>query len=104
MRTIHLEVIYQGDHCPASYYMGEAVEEVLPLFEDSIRYTRVEYKKSKEQAKRFYDLSVSLFGEEALRRLQCAPIPSLFINGILVFDVIPERDELIAAIRRFLDD
>lgn len=99
MEAIHLEIIYQGDHCPACYYMAEAVEELLPAYHPKIRYTRVEYMKSKAHARRFYELSVSLYGEEELRkRMRCAPIPSLFINGELVFDSIPPRHELMEAI------
>ena len=47
MPCIHLEIIYQGSHCPASHYMDKAVEEVLPLYGEHIRYTKVEYKKVK---------------------------------------------------------
>ena len=71
MPCIHLEIIYQGSHCPASHYMDKAVEEVLPLYGDQVRYTRVEYKKSQTHSQRFLELSVSLFGESAVRhRLQ----------------------------------
>ncbi len=101
---IHIEIIYQGDHCPSCQYMAEAVEEVIPPYGERIRYTRVQYMKSKTHARRFYDLSVSLYGEEELKnRLRCAPIPSLFIDGKLFFDVIPPRDELIAAIESSLE-
>ncbi len=104
MNQIHLEIIYQGDQCPACFYMDEAVKEVLPRFGNSILYTRVEYMKSKEHARRFYDLSVALYGEEELtKRMKCAPIPSLFINGELVFDMIPPRDDLIEAIAGALE-
>lgn len=102
---IHIEIIHQGDHCPSCQYMAEAVEEAIPKYGDSIRFTKVEYMKSKEHARRFYELSVSLYGEEELKsRLRCAPIPSLFINGELVFDVIPRRDELIDAIESALEE
>ncbi len=75
--------------------MAEAVEQVLGKFGRWVKYTKVEFMKSKAHAKRFYELSVSLYGEEVLKnRLRCAPIPSLFINGQLVFDMIPTRDEL----------
>jgi len=101
---IHIEIIHQGDHCPSCQYMADAVEEVIPKYCDSIRFTKVEYTKSKEHARRFYDLSVSLYGEEELKkRMRCAPIPSLFIDGKLVFDVIPQRDDLIDAIDTTLE-
>ena len=103
MPRIHLEIVYQGSHCPASYYMDKAVEEVLPLYGERIRYTKVEYKKSQAHSERFLELSVSLFGERAVHQgFQFAPIPSLFINGNLIFDVIPIREELETAIETFL--
>ena len=84
--------------------MAEAVEEVIPKYGESIRFTKVEYMKSKKHARRFYDLSVSLYGEEELRkRMRCAPIPSLFINGELIFDAIPPRYELVDAIESALE-
>ena len=103
MPCIHLEIIYQGSHCPASHYMDKAVEEVLPLYGDQVRYTKVEYKKSQTHSQRFLELSVALFGESAVRHgCRLAPIPSLFINGKLIFDVIPRRDELEIAIETSL--
>ena len=101
---IHIEIIYQGDQCPACFYMAEAVEEVIPRYGHKVRFTKVEYMKSKTHARRFYELSVSLYGEEELKkRLRCAPIPSLFIDGELLFDVIPIRDDLVDAIELALE-
>ncbi len=101
---IHIEIIHQGDHCPACQYMAEAVEQVIPEYGDTIHFTKVEYMKSKEHARRFYELSVSLYGEEELtKRFRCAPIPSLFIDGELIFDAIPPRYELVGAIESALN-
>lgn len=98
---VHLELIYQGDHCPSCYYMAEAVEQLLPKFVGLVRYTKVEFMKNRAHAKRFYELSISLYGEdETNKRLRCAPIPSLFINGVLAFDMIPPMDELEGAIQK----
>ncbi len=92
---IHLEIIYQGEHCPQCFYMLEAVETVAPKFGDRISYELIEYTKNKAHARRFYELSVSLHGEKAVRGLvRVAPIPSIFIGGKLVFDCIPPLDEL----------
>jgi hypothetical protein len=105
MGSIHIEIIYQGDHCPACFYMVEAVEEVLPSYGDLVLVTKVEYMKSKTHARRFYELSVALHGEEELKKsLRCAPIPSLFIDGELAFDMIPPRDELESAIELALQN
>jgi thiol-disulfide isomerase/thioredoxin len=101
---IHIEIIHQGDHCPSCQYMADAVEEVIPEYDDLIRFTKIEYMKSKRHARRFYELSVALYGEEGIKkRLKCAPIPSLFINGELVFDSIPPRHELVHAIETALE-
>ena len=102
-KQIHLEIVYEGDQCPASYYMAEAVLEVLGRYEGSIIFTKLEFKKNKQHTMRFQELSIALHGEAAYRkRMQLAPIPSLFINGELVFDVIPARDDLVEAIESFL--
>jgi hypothetical protein len=101
-KQIHLEIVYEGDHCPSSYYMAQAVLEVLGPYEDRIQFTKLEFKRNKQHTERFKELSIALHGEEAYRRMQLAPIPSLFINGELVFDVIPVREDLIEAIESFL--
>lgn len=77
---------------------------MIPKYGNHVRFAKVEYMKSKVHARRFYDLSVSLYGEEELKkRLRCAPIPSLFIDGELIFDVIPMRDDLVNAIELALE-
>ncbi len=96
--SVHLEIIYQGDHCLACFYMRQAVDEVLPKYGRRVSLTLVEYTKDKKHARRFFDLSVSLYGEADAKRMRCAPIPSLFIEGELIFDMIPPREELIEAI------
>ena len=105
MQSIHVEIVYQGSHSPASFYMARAVEEVLPRYGARVRFTKVEYQKNKEHSKRFLELSVSLFGEDAVYKgLRLAPIPSLFINGKLIFDAIPIREDLESAIENFLEE
>ncbi|MGA2223993.1 MAG: hypothetical protein ABSH41_06080 [Syntrophobacteraceae bacterium] len=102
-KCIHMEIIYEGDHCPSSFYMAEAVQEVIGTYDDFIECTKLEFKRNKEHSARFRELSVSLYGDDAVRvNMQLAPVPSLFINGELVFDVIPIRDDLIEAIEGFL--
>jgi hypothetical protein len=96
--SIFLEITYQGMHCPACQYMEEAVQEVLPQFNGLIHFSKIELRKSKKHDLRFLELSKYLYGEDALKELKLAPIPGLFINGELIFDVIPPRDDLIEAI------
>jgi len=103
LQALHLEIIYQGEHCPQCFYMREAVETVASRFGGRVRWTLIDFVKNKVHAQRFFDLSVSLYGtDEVRKRLKCAPIPSLFFDGELVFDVIPRLDELEEAIKKYL--
>jgi len=105
LKQLHMEIIYQGEHCAHCYYMLEAVQTIAPRFGDRVRYTLIEYTKSKAHAKRFYELSLDLYGgEEVHKRFRCAPIPSLFFDGKMVFDAIPRLDELEESIERYLND
>ena len=100
---IHVEIIYRGHQCPSSYYMAEAVEEVMGEYGNHIRLSKIRYMKDKNDACRFIELSVALYGKEAVQKGEkLAPVPSLFINGELIFDKIPPRYELTNAIDFFL--
>jgi glutaredoxin-related protein len=99
-----LEVIYKADYCIPCVYMDEAVREVLPQYPE-VDYRKVAFMESTEHKKRFTELSISLHGKEKVYRMeQLAPIPSIFIDGKLVFDLIPPRFELEAAIEQALLD
>ncbi|MBI5445456.1 MAG: hypothetical protein HY900_30110 [Deltaproteobacteria bacterium] len=99
-----LEVIYKADYCIPCVYMDEAVREVLPRY-PGVDYRKVAFMESTEHKRRFTELSIALFGKEKVHRMeQLAPIPSIFIDGKLVFDMIPPRFELEAAIERALLD
>ena len=91
-------------HCPACQYMQEAVEEILPRFNGRLKSSKIELRKNKKNDERFLELSKYLYGEEALKQMKLAPIPALFINGELIFDVIPPRDDLIEAVEFALDN
>lgn len=98
-----IEVMYKADYCLLCYYMDEAVREVLPRYEEKIVYKRVHFM-TQEGGKRFLELSKSLYGEEGVvKHRRLAPVPSLFIEGELVFDMIPTRDELEEAIEEALE-
>ncbi len=98
-----IEVIYKADYCLPCYYMDEAVQEMLPLFPGLLEYRRVCFLDGGEGERRFFELSVSLYGRDMVGRLErVAPVPSLFIDGKLVFDMIPTRDELEEEILRAL--
>lgn len=100
--AILIEVIYKNRSCLPCVYMEAAVREVLPDYAGQAVYERVDLA-TEAGKKRFLALSCALFGEEGVfKRRRLAPVPSLFINGELVFDAIPPRDELEAAVREFL--
>jgi len=102
-KKILLEVMYKASYCLPCHYMDEAVCEILPKYAGKVEYRRVEFMKG-EGKERFLELSVSLFGEEGVyKHCRIAPVPSMFIDGELVFDGIPPRYELEEAIEEALE-
>jgi len=86
--------MFRKHDCPICYYMDEAVLDIMPDYQGSVDYRRVDITRE-EGKNRFLELSVSLFGEEGVyKKLRIAPLPSLFINGELIFESIPSRPEL----------
>ena len=103
MKQITVEVIYKADYCLPCFYMDEAMQELLPQYGERVIYKRVCFLDSDEDADRFKELSCKLYGLEKVENLeQVAPVPSLFIDGELVFDMIPPRFELEEAIEKAL--
>lgn len=104
MEKITIEVMYKTNYCLICQYMDETVREVVPEYSEHVEYHRVDIL-SGDGKKRFLELSVSLFGEEGVyKKLQIAPIPSLFINGELFFDAIPPRPMLEEAIEEVIEE
>jgi len=91
---VHVEVIYEGDHCIPCVYMARAVEEVVEGFGGQVQWEKVVLKQ-KDGARRFFQLSQGL-GKPA-------PIPSVFVNGTLCFSHTPSPAQLQAVIREALD-
>jgi hypothetical protein len=95
---ILIEVMYKADYCLPCLYMDQAVREILPKYEQQVVYRRVEFMKQ-EGKERFLELSCTLFGKEGVyKKFRVAPVPSLFVDGELVFDAIPPAFELEDAI------
>lgn len=93
-KKILVEVMYKADYCLPCFYMDETIHQVLPKYAHAVDYRRVDFLKG-EGKKRFLELSYALFGEEAVKKhCRLAPVPSMFINGELVFDAIPPVFEL----------
>ncbi len=98
LKKIIIEVMYKADYCLPCYFMDEAVRETLPQYRDHVEYRRVDFMRSPGR-ERFLELSCELYGREGvMKHCRVAPVPSLFINGELVFDAIPPRFELEEAI------
>ena len=99
-----IEVMYKADYCLPCFYMDETVREIFPKFADKVVYRKVEFMKG-EGKERFMQLSYSLFGKENVHKYgRIAPVPSLFIDGELVFDAIPPMFELEEAIEEALEE
>jgi hypothetical protein len=99
---ILIEVMYKADYCLPCLFMDEAVREVVPIYGERVDYRRVEFLKG-DGKRRFLELSCALFGESGVYKAhRLAPVPSLFIDGELVFDAIPPRFELEEAIEEAL--
>ena len=80
-----IEVPYEGDHCRPCVYMAEVVQEAVKKFGQRVRWEKIQLKR-KQGTLRYVELSVRIG--------QAAPIPSLFVNEKLVFDMIPPVEEL----------
>ena len=75
--------------------MTRVVESVAPAFAGRVRWAKVVIK-TREGAKRFRKLA------EGCGRLP--PVPSLFVDGRLVFASIPPGEELKEYLVRYLDE
>jgi len=75
--------------------MARVVETVISDYSDSIRWEIVITKKL-EGAVRHAELSKSLG--------RPAPVPSIIMNGELVFESIPSIDDLRARLEQYLSD
>lgn len=97
-KKIVIEVMFKADYCLPCFYMDETVRETIPQYDRYVEYRRVDFMKEPGKG-RFLELSCSLFGEDGVyKHCRVAPVPSMFINGELVFDAIPPRFELEEAI------
>ena len=97
-----IETTFKGRSCLPCVYMHAAVVDILPAYTDRVTYSKVDLTQA-DGKRRFLDLSCSLFGRKGVfEHYRLAPVPALFINGELVFDAIPSRDELEEAIEEKL--
>jgi hypothetical protein len=80
MKTVHIEVIHEGAHCIPCVYMAQVVAEVAPDYGNAVTWEKIIITQ-KEGALRFDEL--------AQKHGRLPPVPSIFIDGELVFDAIP---------------
>ncbi len=73
--------------------MARVVESVAPDYGDALRWEKVITKEMKG-AMRYGELTKSLG--------RLAPVPSIFINGQLIFDKTPGPEELKERLDRYL--
>ena len=75
--------------------MARVVESVAPEYEDSLNWDKV-ITKEMGGALRHGELSKSLG--------RPAPVPSIFINGELIFDTTPSQEDLRECLDQFIAD
>ena len=102
MTPLLLEVTSKHPAHLPSRLMAEAVASLISRFGNRVACRAVDLSTPAGRD-RFLALSVALHGETAvLRHLRLAPVPALFMDGRLAFDIIPPEDELAAAVERRL--
>lgn len=74
--------------------MARVVESVAPDFGERLRWEKIVTKEMKG-ALRYGELSKSIG--------RPAPVPSIFINGKLVFKQTPSREDLVAYLEKLVD-
>ena len=98
-----IEVMYKADYCLPCFYMDETVREIYPKYAEKVIYRRVDFMKGSGK-ERFFELSYALFGKENVHKYaRVAPVPSLFIDGELIYEAIPPMFELEEAILEALE-
>ena len=90
-KRIHLEVFHEGDHWIPCVYMTRVVDSVASQYSDILIWEKV-ITKNLAGAQRYQEFSKFLG--------RPAPLPSIAINGQLVFETIPSTEELKACIDR----
>jgi len=102
VNPLHVEVLYSGDHNLSCFYMAEVVKVVASSFKNDIKWEIV-YVFKEDGARRYYNLSVGLYGEDNVRKKrQLAPVPSIIIDGRLVFESIPLVEDMEGAVRELI--
>jgi len=75
--------------------MARVVESVAPEYDDSLFWDKV-VTKEMDGAMRYGELSKHIG--------RPAPVPSIFINGELIFDITPSQEDLRQCLDQFVAD
>lgn len=73
--------------------MARVVESVAPDYADTLRWEKVITKEMSGAMR---------YGELSKRLGRPAPVPSIFIDGELVFDITPGQEELKACLDKMI--
>jgi len=73
--------------------MARVVESVVPEFGDAVHVEKV-FTTKMEGATRYKEISAGLG--------KLAPVPSIFIEGELVYDLTPGQEDLRACLKKYL--
>lgn len=73
--------------------MARVVEAVVPEYEDSVYWEKVITKEMS---------GATRYGELSRRLGRPAPVPSIFINGGLVFDQMPSVEDLKTCLETYI--
>jgi hypothetical protein len=91
MKPVHLLLLHEGEHCAPCRYMSKVIASVVPEFGEAVLVERVVIRDS-QGALRYGEISKTLG--------RPAPVPSIFVDGELVFDRTPSREDLQAFLRQ----
>ncbi|MCP4717873.1 MAG: hypothetical protein GY860_00325 [Desulfobacteraceae bacterium] len=93
--SVLIEIICERVHCVMYDYAINTVDMVAETFGDQIEIQTIVRREGASQAKRFMDLC-----KKAGKLLS---VPTILINGDVLFTTVPLPEELTAAIQMYLD-
>ncbi len=91
-----IEIICERVHCVMYDYAINTVDMVAETFGDQIEIQTIVRRGSADNAKRFMELC-----KKAGRLLS---VPTILINGDVLFKTVPLPEELTATIQKYLDE
>lgn len=90
-----IEIICERVHCVMYDYAINTVDMVSEIFGDQIEIQTIVRRGSADNAERFMEL--------CKKAGQLLSVPTILINGDVLFKTVPLPEELTAAIQKYLD-